>query len=160
MNFEAVLCHWLPNWWTHKVMSACIYARAWSTFCDVDLRDRFMPVIVTVRSASSTHNISAACLLSDAWMCWDCKNRKNTRDIMINVIEAKHLNEMPACVGINRHKCKADVSCLCQYMNVPCCANMINLLFTHKVKVNAKVTKRQNLAQKQNASSFQDFSSF
>ena len=32
-------------------------------------------------------------------------------------------------------------------MNVPCCAYMTNLLFTNKVKVNIKVTKRQNLAQ-------------
>ena len=28
--------------------------------------DYFMPVVVTVRNASSTHKISAACLLSDA----------------------------------------------------------------------------------------------
>ena len=81
MKFEIVLCHWLPNWWTKKVMSACIYARSWSTFCDVTLRDRFMPVVVTVRNASSTHKISATCLLSDAGMCCDGKNMKNTRDI-------------------------------------------------------------------------------
>ena len=68
MNFEAVLSHWLPKWWTNKVMSACIYARSWSTFCDVTLSVRFMPVVVTVRNASSTHKISAACLLSDAGM--------------------------------------------------------------------------------------------
>ena len=68
MNFEVVLCHWLPNWWTNKIMPACIYARSWSTFCDVTLRVRFMPVVVTVRNASSTHKISAACLLSDAGM--------------------------------------------------------------------------------------------
>ena len=42
----------------------------------------------------------------------------------------------------------------CPHMNVPCCAYMTNLLFTHKVKVNVKVTKRQNLAIKQNVSSF------
>ena len=67
-EFEVVLCHWLPNWWTNKVISACIYARSWSTFCDVILRVRFMPEVVTVRNASSTHKISAACLLNDAGM--------------------------------------------------------------------------------------------
>ena len=81
MNFEVILCHWLPNWLTNKVMSACIYARSWSTFCDLTLRDRFMPVVVTVRNASSTHKMLAACLLSDAGMCCDGKNMKNTRDI-------------------------------------------------------------------------------
>ena len=71
MIFEVVLCHWLPNWWTNKVMSACVYAWSWSTFCNVTLRDRFMPVVVTVRNASSTHKISADSLLSDAGMCCD-----------------------------------------------------------------------------------------
>ena len=42
----------------------------------------------------------------------------------------------------------------CLHVNVPCRANMTNLLFTHKVMVNVKVTKRQNLAQKHNFSSF------
>ena len=37
---------------------------------------------------------------------------------MINVIEAEQLNEMLHAFGINGHKCKADVSCLCQYMFV------------------------------------------
>ena len=76
MNFEVVLCLWLPNWWTNKVMSACIYARSWSTFCDVTLRDRLMPVVMTVRHASSTHKISAQ------W-CWDVlrwlKHEEHTR---------------------------------------------------------------------------------
>ena len=81
MNFVAVLFHWLPNEWTNKVMSACIYARSWSTFCDITLRDRFMPVVVTVRNASSTHKISAACLLCDVGMCCYGLNMKNTRDI-------------------------------------------------------------------------------
>ena len=40
-----------------------------------------MPVVVTVRNTSSTHKISAACLLSDAVMCCDDSNMKNTRDI-------------------------------------------------------------------------------
>ena len=40
-----------------------------------------MPVAVTVRNAYSTHKISAECLLSDAGMCCDSKNTKNTRDI-------------------------------------------------------------------------------
>ena len=40
-----------------------------------------MPVVVTVRNASSTHKISAACLLSDAGMCCDGLNMKNTLDI-------------------------------------------------------------------------------
>ena len=61
-------------------MSACIYARSWSTFCDITLRDRFMPVAVTVMNAFSTHKISAACLRSDAGMCCGGKNMKNTRD--------------------------------------------------------------------------------
>ena len=42
----------------------------------------------------------------------------------------------------------------CLHVNARCCANMTNLLFTHKVKVNVKVTKRQNLAEKTNFSSF------
>ena len=40
-----------------------------------------MPVVVTVRSASSTHKISAAYLLSDVGMCCDGKNMKITREI-------------------------------------------------------------------------------
>ena len=40
-----------------------------------------MPVVVTVRNASSTPKISAAYLLSDAGMCCDGQNMKNTRDI-------------------------------------------------------------------------------
>ena len=38
----------------------------------------------------------------------------------------------------------------CLHVNVPCSANMTNLLFTHKAKVNVKVTKRLNLAKKHN----------
>ena len=40
-----------------------------------------MPVVVTVKNASSTPKISTACLLSDAGMCCDGLNMKNTRDI-------------------------------------------------------------------------------
>ena len=40
-----------------------------------------MPVAVTVMNASSTHKISAACLLIDAGMCYDSQHSKNTRDI-------------------------------------------------------------------------------
>ena len=40
-----------------------------------------MPVVVTVRNAYNTNKISAACLLSEAGMCSDGKNMKNTRDI-------------------------------------------------------------------------------
>ena len=40
-----------------------------------------MPVVVIVRNASSTNKTSAACLLSDAGMCSDSNNMKNTRDI-------------------------------------------------------------------------------
>ena len=44
-------------------------------------------MVVTVRNASSTRKISAACLLSDAGMCCDGKNMKNTRDIYFVTFE-------------------------------------------------------------------------
>ena len=141
MNFEVVLCYWLPNWWTNNVMSACIYARSWSTFCDVSLRDRFMPVVGTVRNASSTQ-----------W-CWDVlrwlKHEEHTRYWFCDfrnlgtgacgVVIGANAHRVDFCLahtiaewstllkqniwmkclrafGINGHKCKGDVSCLCQYI--------------------------------------------
>ena len=131
-------------------MSACINTRSWSTFCDVPLRDRFMPMVVTVRNASSTHKISAACLLSDAGMCrkrlnheehsryWFCdfrnlgtgacgvfigaKDHRMDFCLAHTIAEWSTLLKQNICIkclyafGINRHKCKADVSCLCQYI--------------------------------------------
>ena len=45
-------------------------------------------------------------------------------------------------------------------MNVPSCAYMTNLLFTHKIKVNIKVTRRQNLAQNQMLAHFKILAHF
>ena len=146
MHFEVVLCHWLPNWWANKVMSACIYARSWSTFCDVTLRDRFMPEVVTVRNASGTNKISAACPGMQRWLkheehtrYWFCDFR-NLGTGACGVVTGANVHRMDFCLahitaewstllkqniwmkclhafGINRHKCKADVSCLCQYIS-------------------------------------------
>ena len=48
----------------------------------------------------------------------------------------------------------------CPHMNVPCCANMTNVLFTDKMKVNVKVTKNQNLAQNQMLAHFKILAHF
>ena len=145
MSLEIVLCHWLPNWGTNKVMSACIYALSWSTFCDVTLPDRFMPVVMTVRNASSTHKISAAYLFSDAgiWLKHEhtrywFRDFQNLGTGACGVVIGANFHRMNFCLahtiaewskllkqniwmkslhafGINRHKIYKDVSCLCQY---------------------------------------------
>ena len=147
MNFEVVLCHWLPNWWINKVMSACIYARSWSTFCDVTLRVRFMPVVVTVRNASSTHKISAARrsvmlgLLKheEHTRYWFCDFR-NLGTGACGVVIGANVHRMDFCLahiiaewstllkqniwmkclyafGINGHKCKAFLVCVSIFCN-------------------------------------------
>ena len=64
-----------------------------------------MPVVVTVKNASSTHKISAECLLSGAEMCCDGKIMKNTRDIDFVTFEIWVL-VLAACVviGANVHR--------------------------------------------------------
>ena len=57
MNFEVVLCHWFPT--VGPKGNVCAYLD--TVMIDVLW---FMPVVVTVRNASSTHKVSAS------W-CWD-----------------------------------------------------------------------------------------
>ena len=140
MNFNLVLCHWHPNWWTNKIMSACIYARSSSTFYDVTLRVSFMPVAVTVRNVSSTHKSQQRiCSVMLGWLkheeytrFWFCDFR-NLGTGACGVVIGANIHRMNFCLaytiaewstllkqdiwmqclhafGINRHKCKADVS--------------------------------------------------
>ena len=150
MIFEVVLCHWLPNWWTNQVMSACIYERSWSTFCDVTLLDWFLPVVMTVRNASSTQK-SQQRVCSVILGCVAMVKTWRTHEILIlwlsnlstgvcGVVTGAKVHRMDFCLthtiaewstllkqniwmkclhafGINRYKCKADVSCFCQYIS-------------------------------------------